>query len=233
MLRHWRKRHNLILDFNFKFEIHRTSTSVDRRPSSFPAAFRLAKSSSTTTIDREEQHRSRYQYHPLSFQMDNTQSNSDAQTCANCPSLATRSCAGCKNAPTFNDGVHPVKYCSNACQVAGWPQHKDICKRLRTRKSLYRAGSLLQDMFYAYREQAFDNAITKIERRGQTILLHTKETPKPVVTDHIVAFPNKLVSSEEEKHAILVYSTCEDALAWMHETVEYVLKGKSGLLHCT
>lgn len=146
--------------------------------------------------------------------------------CVNCDKPATQSCSACRGSPNSEGGlVGPTWYCSSECQKINRPAHKDICKRREVRKILYRAGSTVEAAFEKYREELFDKSIKAIERNGKNVMLvdgyyNTK--------DCIFPFSLALFPDEGEKRAVLMYLTCEDAYASMHNTIKMLLKGK----HC-
>lgn len=91
---------------------------------------------------------------------------------------------------------------------------------------LYRAGKILQDIFYSYREMVYDKYIVKIEEKNGTLYLREGQYPDiKSALDVIFPFPKDLVTTEEDKKAVLVHLACSDAVAWMHDLVEYFLKG--------
>ena len=63
-------------------------------------------------------------------------SNESRNACAHCGKTSAdakaeggklRSCSGCCNAKAKGADVVPPRYCSRACQVAAWPQHRRKC----------------------------------------------------------------------------------------------------------
>jgi hypothetical protein len=104
---------------------------------------------------------------------------------------------------------------------------------MKIRKQLYRAGSVLQDIFYMYREKVFDYQVTKVEMKGNQIYLYlgyedgvAEARRRPGVRkDVCLPFPSKDVPNLREKQAILVYSSSAQAVAWMFQVVEICLEG--------
>lgn len=101
---------------------------------------------------------------------------------------------------------------------------------------LFRAGSLLQDIFYVYREQMFDKNIVKIEEKDGKLHLHEGiHAPLPQILtpndllatplDVLYTFPSSLISDPRDKKSILTYSSAEEGIAWMQDLTNYVLKG--------
>jgi len=106
------------------------------------------------------------------------------------------------------------------------------CKRLRARKSLYNAGTVLQELFYVYREKLFDKLIAKVEVKGRKLYVQEGLYPKPISSyDCVQTFPKGLFSNESDKRAVLVHLACSDAVCWMQEVVEDVLAGKILLIN--
>jgi hypothetical protein len=80
--------------------------------------------------------------------------------CARSRKPATKPCTRCMDAPSSTE--HPfvnVLYCSSECQNSTWNTHKALCNHLENRKLLYRAGSILQENFYVFKERTFDRYI--------------------------------------------------------------------------
>lgn len=93
------------------------------------------------------------------------------------------------------DNEQPVKtvYCNSACQKTDWALHKKRCKRLSARKQLYRAGDLVQRIFYVYWEQAYEKLIIKVEKDRDKLYLYEGQYGSKV----LVPFPHHLFASEE------------------------------------
>lgn len=86
--------------------------------------------------------------------------------CAERKKPASLVCGTCKDAPTLkNEKLGNAHHCSTDCQkkhcLGG---HKKKCLFLEVRKLLYRAGTLLQEVF--------DKLVTKIETRGGKIYIY-------------------------------------------------------------
>jgi Fe-S-cluster containining protein len=154
--------------------------------------------------------------------------------CVQCSQPASQVCGGCSNAPDIGDKItEETSYCSTECQSANWPTHETACKRLQTRKALYRAGNTLQEIFYIYREKLFDRPVDRIEvtgtleERNMKMRIYETEWPQIVTNyDFIQPFPSSMCNSLEEKQALLTYLTCSDAIGSMHDLIEYMLAGK-------
>lgn len=175
--------------------------------------------------------------------MDRPLSLPASKPCLYCDEPATLLCSSCKNTPfssTAKSNSHPFEqtyYCNAACQKAHWRTHKPVCKALQQRRHLFRAGALLQRIFYLYRERTFDKPIARLERittRDRKLLrIHDRDCradadfADPITQWGVmVPFPAEMCKSEEERMALLVHSACTEAVAWMHELVTTMLKGK-------
>ncbi|CZT08056.1 uncharacterized protein RAG0_13280 [Rhynchosporium agropyri] len=148
--------------------------------------------------------------------------------CARCGRNAELTCSGCKNAPPVDGDVKIVYYCSPKCQKEDWQHDKGICKRLQTRKGLYRAGSVLQEIFYMYREKLYEKFYVKIEKSEGRLVLYEGQysLSTPFITaptDCLIPFPETLCQTAEDKKSILVHLSCDDASAWLHEVLMYIL----------
>lgn len=148
--------------------------------------------------------------------------------CAKCKEQANKVCSGCKNTPKATNQAEAASYCSSGCQRADWANHKQVCKRLQTRQHFYRVGSLLQQIFYIYREKTFDKVVTKIEKRedGNIYVFYAGGGGANLPT--LQPFPASVCEDIKDKQAILCHLACGDALAWMCEIVDYMLGGKTG-----
>ena len=133
-------------------------------------------------------------------------------------------CNGCADAPILStEQPSNTFYCSTSCQKADWEIHKKICKLSSARKRLYRAGDIVQRIFYLYREHAFEKLITKVEKVDDTLYLYEGVDYGGQI---LVPFPHRLFSCEENKLAALTYSACDDAVAFMRDIVRLILQGK-------
>jgi hypothetical protein len=65
-------------------------------------------------------------------------------TCTTCQKPGSLICTACDNAPPLKGEIEKTYYCTRKCQVADQKEHKASCARLRTLKTIYRAGELLQ-----------------------------------------------------------------------------------------
>ncbi|KAH6663159.1 hypothetical protein B0J14DRAFT_662149 [Halenospora varia] len=154
--------------------------------------------------------------------------------CEHCkaPTEAPKICAGCNNVPAYGEAGAPPNtvYCSKACQTAHWETHKQICKTLNIRRIIFQAGATLQDVFYNYRFQVFDQKIVKIDRKHGKIYVQASKSDFAGRTRHSIfdclhPFPTSLVQSKEEEKAILTSLAADDALCFMYEMIKYFFGG--------
>jgi len=93
------------------------------------------------------------------------------------------------------------------------------------RKEFYRAGAVLQELFYMYREKIFDLLISKVEKQGTEMFLYEGkyEAEETSINHLIFAFPSELMENLDDKRAILTHWTCSDALGWFYDCVKYYI----------
>ncbi|KAJ8067308.1 hypothetical protein OCU04_004663 [Sclerotinia nivalis] len=147
--------------------------------------------------------------------------------CAQCQAPTQKKCAGCSS--QLDDETQAFTYyCNQSCQAKYWKSHMSSCKAHQARKRLYRAGDTLQEIFYRYRHAMFDKKIVKIERKNGKLYIHEGEYPDMTSNlDILHDFPEKLVQNKEDKQAILTFLAAFDAIAWMKDATELLLKGTS------
>ncbi|KAL8833231.1 MAG: hypothetical protein Q9170_004395 [Blastenia crenularia] len=146
-----------------------------------------------------------------------------SRQCARCGKPASKSCAACQNAPGEILGSHgSIWYCGADCQRDDWVQHKSTCRILASRKVLYRAAETAQELFYVYREIAFDKLIVKVERKKGEMILHEGH-----YEECFVPFPAALFPDEKDKKAVLAYLACGDAYGYLDVVLQTMLEGTS------
>ncbi|KAG4428557.1 hypothetical protein IFR05_015961 [Cadophora sp. M221] len=92
---------------------------------------------------------------------------------------------------------------------------------------MYGAGSVLQGMFYMYREKLFDKNFVRIDKSDRQLILYEVQDSLSITTetDCLMSFPNELCITLMDKKSILVNLSCEDASAWLHDILKYTLAG--------
>ncbi|KUJ14539.1 uncharacterized protein LY89DRAFT_736570 [Mollisia scopiformis] len=160
-----------------------------------------------------------------------TTTKPQAQLCAHCQKPANLHCTRCKDTPILADDIQPAVYCSSECQRASWPTHKSICKRLKMRKMVYRAGDILQEMFYMFREHVFNKRVFKIEYKEGKMFIFDDQKPERFPDDEMMAchvpgpFPHSMCKADEDRKALRTHMACSDAVAYLHEVVDHVFGG--------
>ena len=72
-----------------------------------------------------------------------------------------------------------------------------------------------------FREGFFDKSVVKVERKDDAMYLYEENN-----TDLILPFPSHLFPDKQERKAVLMYLTCEESVAYMHQSIKALLKGK-------
>ncbi|KAF2255333.1 hypothetical protein BU26DRAFT_154018 [Trematosphaeria pertusa] len=131
--------------------------------------------------------------------------------CSHCGKTASLKCGHCKAS----------WYCDVSCQKAHWSEHKPACKEADLDRTIHRAGQLLQDVFFLFREQLFDESIESIEDTGDTLFL--RDRPRKPGT--LIPFPHHLVRDEKEKKMVLSTLVCHEPIGYFHDLFIQMLKG--------
>jgi hypothetical protein len=147
-------------------------------------------------------------------------------SCSACGAPANKTCQGCLDGIDAEGAAAPrTVYCSADCQKKHWDSHKTVCKRLKVRKELYRAGDLTKKVCYTFRAHAFGVPLRKIEQKGDQIHLHAAlnqpegDEWKAALSDHRV------------KEAALAWcqlpasGASSDGMLYMGQHINRVLKG--------
>lgn len=159
--------------------------------------------------------------------------------CAHCNKQGVHLfCAACHFAPTIQpDGIFvpdsswtdQTAYCSIECLTADQQAHAMRCRSQKERLMLWRAGSILQELFYHYRYLMFDKVLLKVQTMGDgTVVLH-QGVQRTIDTDMdiLTPFPDDLCKEESVRAGALVYLASSDAVAWFADLVEHFMIGIS------
>ncbi|KAL8733122.1 MAG: hypothetical protein Q9166_002314 [cf. Caloplaca sp. 2 TL-2023] len=150
-----------------------------------------------------------------------------SHSCVKCGQGAANVCGACHKSPDGETGnLKSTWYCGAQCQKDDWNNHKALCKASVSKKMLYRAASIAQELFYIYREIAFDKLILKVERKEGEMILY-EGMYKDLV---FIPFPASLFKDDKEKKAMLTYLACGDAWGYMDVLLKTMLNGISSKL---
>lgn len=151
------------------------------------------------------------------------------ETCVGCGITAPLPVSVCKRCKEgFDENGNPafVVYCETVCCIRDENNHERLCKDSNTRKQLYRAGNLLQAMFLKFREATYDVKLVKAVKKGE--MLHVYEGGYTAAeSGPLYDFPQNLASGRKDQAKLLTFCACEDAVAFIHELSEILLKRKS------
>lgn len=145
--------------------------------------------------------------------------------CVHCKQKAILACAGCIAVPAAAISFcETTWYCGMNCQKDDWSRHKKICRQGQARRSLFRAGEIVQRTFYMYREKVFDKFVLSVERNEDHIKMAIQYAFKQ--DEFFVPFPDEVCVDDADKQALLACWACADALAYMHGLVKSLLRGE-------
>jgi hypothetical protein len=156
-------------------------------------------------------------------------------TCARCQSPATLSCVGCQDAPALDPQIHSASYCTIQCYEDDKQTHKATCKQLQARKLFYRAGDVLREIFYIYKEKIFLKKILGVEVKNGGGDIHikiesidnmTQISRLPTFAELLQTFPRNKCGSRGARKSVLTHDASSDAVAWMHDMVKLMLEGR-------
>ncbi|KAK8140037.1 hypothetical protein PG984_000103 [Apiospora sp. TS-2023a] len=124
----------------------------------------------------------------------------NTKACVTCGKAEVFACSGCLLKLDPQHATFKTWYCSQDCQKADRPQHKEICK---SRKMVGRAAILLRDLFVLFQGLNTTYGIISVQEE-HGILYQYSATGMGAVckgTQAVQPFPRELVSSEEDYQA--------------------------------
>ena len=145
------------------------------------------------------------------------------ENCIVCNKDTSKRCEGCSEGLDIDGIPAPTYYCSRGCQVSGWTKHKPECHSKGVRKQLFRGGKLLAEVFFKFREAAFDIKITAAKLNDGFLELYEPFTDTS--DGPLYRFPHNLGIDEKYKNALLAYKSCGDSLWYMHELIKKAFDG--------
>lgn len=154
---------------------------------------------------------------------------SSSDLCARCGLDATDSillCPDCIEGRDINGTPTITRYCRTHCLETDH-NHAAECEARNIRKQLYRAGEMLQSVFFIWREIAFHRNIYRVQRFGDEICLW--QFPGGESRPPFYAFPHHTCHDEEEVKALLSFMGCNHAPQMVFELSKKLLAGKRSL----
>lgn len=151
------------------------------------------------------------------------------ETCSRCGSPAPRpllACLDCVDGLDKNGDLNRTYYCTSVCQIFNIKAHAEVCADKNVHKQIYRAGEILQAIFYHFREAAFDIKIKKIEKRKGKLHMYEHYYKSNLGDSIHFRLPVHLLSDPKDKAAVLTYMTCNEASSFLWEISKEMLKGK-------
>ena len=149
-------------------------------------------------------------------------SENDRGPCLTCCIQTSSHCKACVGVRPDTETMHKAYFCGKECQTAGWPEHKKLCKHVQIVKRLYRAGDILQRIFFIARKHTFEFSIDKVEKKNGKLHIHQSTTP---ISGFFTEFPDHLNLAIEDREALMAYNCCGGAIMAIHSIVPMLLNG--------
>lgn len=151
--------------------------------------------------------------------------------CSQCGEQTSKHCTGCKDAPPYGteDDSSITFFCGQECQLAGWRNHQNLCKRRHLRKKLRLAAWMIDIAWHKYREKVYDFAIDRVENKDGMLLAYESDRKAWLEKEgnYVWQFPQSLVANDEDKRALLDLKVDIDAFADMHELISPLMQSRS------
>ncbi|KAL8964323.1 MAG: hypothetical protein Q9183_004532, partial [Haloplaca sp. 2 TL-2023] len=107
-----------------------------------------------------------------------------------------------------------------------WTQHKARCKLLQQRKSIHRAATVIQELYYILFRKNVRTSIEKVDRVDEhPILVHTKH-PDLHGKNSIFQDINPALLNASEELVALAIDSCTNSIVTMGQSLEIMLKGE-------
>ena len=156
--------------------------------------------------------------------------------CQNCGETTTRSCEKCNNHP--QQTVADTWFCSDDCKQAQALMHRDTCKKRNLQRSLYRAGGVLQSLFYFIRAILYEKNLTDISHPQGKLCLHYgshpgSPTPNSDLSDFLLSFPKAMFNVNDcDRYSVLTSLKCQEVVMLMYQLIDFFIGRKEPLLVC-
>lgn len=99
---------------------------------------------------------------------------------------------------------------------------------MQTRKPLFRAGQLLQEIWYTVRRESFDTAIVKVQEVGGELVVYDGDYDvEPTLREggYYRKFPEDIFKNKEDAESCLSLLFCNDCLSHMYRINKWLLEG--------
>jgi hypothetical protein len=145
--------------------------------------------------------------------------------CHLCGRETTKICGNCAEGVDSDGNASQTYYCSKECQTEDFDTHVDhACLFSNARKQLYRGAEVLQELFFTFRQNIFENNIEKTvtDEDGKLhVYLRSIEWDQWPLGSH----PDHL-KSDLHKKIWLSWQGGGIAVACTHDLLEQLLEGK-------
>ncbi|KAF2208329.1 hypothetical protein CERZMDRAFT_118785 [Cercospora zeae-maydis SCOH1-5] len=157
-----------------------------------------------------------------------------SNTCSRCsvavPAARFVTCEHCKEGRDIDGTRSTVQYCSHRCRQSD-TTHPTECDARNIRKRLYRAGSILQSLFFTWRRISFHRQIDQVENISGTLyvsrLARTEQEKKAagIVPGPFTIFPSAIAGDDQQQKVLLSWMGCNDATQMSYQLVRNMLGG--------
>ncbi|KAF2429206.1 hypothetical protein EJ08DRAFT_564566, partial [Tothia fuscella] len=131
--------------------------------------------------------------------------------CSHCATFTTKTCTGCTTAPQYHKEATDIYYCSTHCHNADWTNHQILCETRQQRVRLHQDIFLLHQTWTMLREEAWDEDISHVELKRNTLYLYEGEQHRPRRNMTMRRYPDNTEGSPKHKFAVLMAMGCSDS----------------------
>ncbi|PPJ60334.1 hypothetical protein CBER1_10726 [Cercospora berteroae] len=164
--------------------------------------------------------------------------NHSCTTCGvSVPAARLITCQECKEGRDVDSTQSTIDYCSHQCLVSDYT-HPSECLARNIRKRLYRAGSILQPVFYAWRRASWHREFDQVENIDGTLYISRfsrsvrKEKKIAVYPGPFTMFPREIAGNAQQQKVILSYMGCNDATQMSYQLVKSMLGDITTSIEC-